>query len=70
MDNVKDKLSVKMNYTASGEHNPEVERNNRMIRERMRAMYHNLLYQAIPRTMIWHLGMVTVGQLNMFPAKG
>ena len=32
MDNVADKLNVKMNYASTGEHVPEVKRNNRTIK--------------------------------------
>jgi hypothetical protein len=48
MDPVKDDLDVTMNYTATDEHIPEAERNNRTIAERIRATYHNLPYKAMP----------------------
>ena len=44
MEQVNDELDIKMDYTSSGEHVPEAERNNRTIGERMRAIYHNLPY--------------------------
>ena len=42
MDKVADDLNIRMNYTATNEHVPEAERNNRTIGEHIRATYHNL----------------------------
>ena len=39
MDKVKDELDMDMNYTSASEHVPEAERNNRMIKERIRAAF-------------------------------
>ena len=39
MDEVKDELDVDMNYTSASEHVPEAERNNCMIKERIRAAF-------------------------------
>ena len=52
MDQVQDDLDVVMNYTNASNHVPEAERNNRTIKERIRAAYHRLPYKAIPRVMI------------------
>jgi len=49
MDKVSDDLDIKMNYTATDEHVPEAEQNNRTIGERIRAAYHNLSYKKIPK---------------------
>jgi hypothetical protein len=49
---------------------PDVERNNRTIKERIRAAYHRLPYKALPRIMIRYLAMYQVNQLNLFPVKG
>ena len=70
MDQVRDDLDVVMNYTNASDHVPEAERNNRTIKERIRAAYHRLPYKAIPRVMIRHLAMVCTTKLNFFPAKG
>jgi hypothetical protein len=40
MDKVKDDLGVCMNFTNALDHVPEAERNNRTIKERVRAAYH------------------------------
>jgi hypothetical protein len=42
MDKVKDNLAVRMNFTNALDHVPEAERNNRTIKERVRAAYHQL----------------------------
>ena len=42
MDEVKDKLNITMNYANPGDHVPEAERNNRTIKERIRAAFHCL----------------------------
>jgi hypothetical protein len=67
---VQDKLKVTMNYTSKGEHVPEAERNNRTIKERCRAAYHNLPYKNIPKLMIKTMVMNETDKLNLFPAKG
>jgi hypothetical protein len=70
MDKVKDNLDVTMNFTNAQDHVPEAERNNRTIKERIRASYHRLPYKAIPRIMIRTMAMNQANQLNLFPAKG
>jgi hypothetical protein len=70
MNEVNDKLDIKMNYTLKGENVPKAERNNRTIGERVRATYHNLPYKAIPCIMLKFLSMVCTHQLNLFLAKG
>ena len=70
MDKVADELYVRMNYTTMGEHVPKAERNNRTIKERIRAAYHNLPYKHLPKVMWRKLAMLCTDQLNYFPAKG
>jgi hypothetical protein len=70
MDKVKDDLDIQMNFTNAQDHVPEAERNNRTIKERIRAAYHRLPYKAITRIMIRYLAMNQANQLNLFPAKG
>jgi hypothetical protein len=67
---VKDNLGVQMIFTNALDHVPEAERNNRTIKERVRAAYHRLPYKALPRTLIQYLVTTQVSQLNLFPAKG
>ena len=70
MDKVSDDLDIKMNYTATDEHVPEAERNNRTIGERIRAVYHNLSYKRIPKVMLRYLAMISAQQLKIFPREG
>ena len=70
MERVKDDLHVKMNFTNALDHVPEAERNNRTIKERIRAAFQRLPYKAIPRVMIRYLAMTQTQQLNLFPVKG
>ena len=67
---VKDQLQAEMNFANPGDHVPEAERNNRTIKERLRATFHRLPYKAMPRVMIRYLAMDNTAKLNMFPAKG
>ena len=52
MDSVKDDMDIDMNYSNAKDHVPEAERNNRTIKERIRAGYHRLPYKKLPRVMI------------------
>jgi hypothetical protein len=69
MEKVKDDLGVRMNFTNALDHVPEVERYNRTIKERVRAAYHQLPYNAIPRQMIRYLVTTQASQLNFSPRK-
>jgi hypothetical protein len=70
MDKVKDDLGVCMNFTNALDHVPEAERNNRTIKERVRAAYHQLPYKALLRQLIRYMVQTQASQLNLFPAKG
>jgi hypothetical protein len=48
MDKVKDDVGVCMNFTNALDHVPEAERNNRTIKERVRAAFNRLPYKALP----------------------
>ena len=58
-----------MNYTPAQAHVSRAERNNRVIGERIRATFHHLPYQAMPKLMIRHITMNSVHQLNFFQQK-
>lgn len=45
LDKVEDKFQVQINYALAQEHVPEAKRNNRMLKEQYRAIYHCLPYQ-------------------------
>jgi hypothetical protein len=54
-DDIEDEFHVRMNFAAAQEHVPEAERNNRVLKERYRAVYHRLPYKRLPRLMVKHL---------------
>ena len=70
MDAVKDELNCTMNYAPAQEHVPEAERNIRTIAERIRAIFHQLPYNKLPKVMLQYLTLICTRQLNYFPAKG
>ena len=70
MENVSDNLDVEMNFTNAQDHVPEAERNNRTLKERIRAAFHRLPYKAIPKIMLRYLAMEQANKLNLFPVKG
>ena len=52
MDEVGLTYHIQMNYANPQEHVPEAERNNRVIKERVRAVYHRLPYTHLPCIMV------------------
>jgi len=70
MEPVADEMEIEMKYATTDEHVPEAEQNNRTIQERIRAAYHHLPYEVIPKMMLRYLAMACTAQLNFFPAKG
>ena len=65
-----DEMGVRANIAPQGDHCPEAERNNRVIAERIRAIYNTLPFDAMPKTMLKYLAMEAAERLNYFPAKG
>ena len=58
-----------MDYSATKKHVPEAERNNRVLKERIRTAFHRLPFKSLPKTVLKVLVMETVRKLNYFPAK-
>ena len=52
------------------EHVPEIEKNNRAVKERYRAQYYRLPFQNIPKFMIKYLAFEVIIKSNYFPVKG
>ena len=69
MDPIKVAMGIQMNYASAQEHVPKIERSNRVLEERCRAMFHHLPYEAIPRLMIIVLVKESAEKLNYFPPK-
>ncbi|KAI2506113.1 Reverse transcriptase (RNA-dependent DNA polymerase) [Fragilaria crotonensis] len=64
-----DEFEVVMNFANAQEHVPEAERNNRVIKERVRATYHRLPYRQLTKTMVKMLVSESAKKLNFFPSK-
>jgi hypothetical protein len=58
-----------MNFANPQEHVPEAERNNRVIKERIRSNYHQLPYKQLTKTMTKYLVMECTKKLNFFSLK-
>lgn len=69
IDHLSDHFGIRVNYANPQEHVPEIERNNRVIKERVRATYHRLPYERLPRVMVKTLVTETPKKLNFFPAR-
>jgi hypothetical protein len=63
-------FSIIFNFSSAKEHVPEAERNNRLIKERVRATFHQLPFKTMPKVMLQVLVMVSTKKLNYFPPKG
>jgi hypothetical protein len=61
--------NIQLNFANPQEHVPAAERNNRVIKERVRATFHHLPYQHLPRLMVKMLVSESAKKLNFFPAK-
>jgi hypothetical protein len=70
MEKVEDDLDVNMNFTNAQDHVPKAERNNRTIKEMIRAAYHRLPYKAIPRIICKLLGNDPSKPTQSIPSEG
>ena len=68
-DEIKDEMGITMDPTNAGDHEPTIERHNRVWKERIRVAHARLPYRAIPRIMTEQLGERRAEQMNFFPAK-
>ena len=69
VESVQDDLDIEITCVPQGDHIPEAKRNNRTIGERIRAAFHCLPYQMIPKVMMRALAKVATRQLNFSPRK-
>jgi hypothetical protein len=60
---------ITMHYAAAQEHVPEAERNNWVIKEQFRAVYHGLPYTHLPRILVKYLTYESARKPNIFPAR-
>ena len=49
-----------MNLTSANEHDPEIERKHRVIKERARAVVYSMPVNAIPSLVMTHLVMIPI----------
>ena len=69
IDPLAQEFQVGMNFANPQEHVPEAERNDRVIKERVRATYHRLPYTHLTRMLVKMLVTESAKKLNFFPAK-
>ena len=69
MEQVQDELGVTMHYSAPQAHIPEAERNNRTIKERIRATHHRLPHKNLPKKIMQTLTAESARKCNFFPNK-
>ena len=67
---VEDHFNLQMNLANAQEHVPEAERNNRTLKERIRATFHRLPFNRLPAYAVKVMTMESARKLNFFPAKG
>ena len=63
-------LRIKLNVTAANEHVPQIERQIRVVKERVRAIRHSLPFKYIPMLMLVELVYFSTMWINAFPPKG
>ena len=66
---LEDEFRIHINFANPQDHVPEAERNNRTIKERVRATYHRLPYHTMTRTMVKIIVQEAAKKLNFFPAR-
>ena len=62
--------NIRMHWVPRNQHVPEIERAIRTMKERIRSMWHAMVYARIPKVMIKLLVYRQVKWLNSFPPKG
>ena len=67
---MKDEFQFKPNYASAQEHVPEAERNHCVIKERVRACFHNAPFKSVPHVAAKYLVTESTAKLNYFPAQG
>ena len=64
---LEDKWDIEINFSNPGEHVPDIERENRTLKERIRVAIHRLPFTVILRTMIRYLPLKITKNRSMFP---
>ena len=63
------KHNINLLCAPSHSHIPRAERNIRTIKERVRSLFHNLPFRALPKSILKYLVIQTTATLNYFPAR-
>ena len=63
-------LGIELNTTSRDEHVPEIERQIRVIKERIRACLNSLPFKCLPKIILVDMLYTRVFWLNAFPPKG
>ena len=63
-------IGINLNITAANEHVPQVERQIRVIKERVRAIRHSLPFKYLPSLLLVELTYFSTMWLNAFPPRG
>ena len=69
LEAIKTEFAFQPNYPDAQKHVPEAERNHRVIKERVRACFHNSPHKALPCIVLKYLIADNVFKLKLFPAK-
>ena len=69
-EEMEDDWEIELNFANPGDHVPAAERNNRTIKERVRAMLHRLPFNYFPRLILRKAGEKATKALNLLPAAG
>ena len=70
LDAIRDKHAFTPNYSSAQEHEGSAERNNRVLKERIRATYHRSPFSTLPKRVIEAIVTESAKKLNYFPAEG
>ena len=70
MDPIKDDMGIHMDYCPATAHQPDAERNNRTIKDRVRSTFHRMPYDNIPMVLWKYLVMGCAFGLNLFAPTG
>ena len=60
---------IKLDLSPAQAHEPDIERSNRLIKERTRSAFHRLPLKAIPKIMVIALVEDSAHKTNLFPSK-
>ena len=69
LQSLEDDKSVELNLAAANKHVPEIDRTNRVFKERLRACYHRLPYKNLHRALLIAMVEDCAFKANFFPVK-